>query len=454
MQIPNISELEERYVWGRDYSNENVWIRRLVYVVRTLILLVRDFFDGYLNLRAMSLVYTTLLSLVPLLALSFSLLKGFGIHNRLEGTVESYLAPLGAEKSAEIAASIISFVDNMNVRVLGAIGLAFLVFTVISLMQKIESAFNDVWRVQRQRSFGERFTTFISALTIGPLLVFSAVAITASMMNTSVMTYLQSLPIVGDVIETVAGLSSFVFIITAFTFLYHFIPNTRVRFAAALTGGCIAGGLWEIVGFGFATFASGASNYQAVYATFASAIFFLIWLYVSWLILLVGASVAFYHQHPEVVYMGRRQIHLSAAFTQEFALSILGRIGNRFYTGESGYTLPELAREYQLPGYVTERVLDLLADLDVLAQTDDEQAVYLPNVPFESTSVSEVVNAIAEYQPQNTYQPKLPEEPAIAGLCGQISHSRESALAELSLKDLALNLDAGSPIAALVAAKE
>ena len=210
MQIPNIGDLEERYIWGRDYSNENVWIRRLVYMVRTLILLARDFFDGYLNLRAMSLVYTTLLSLVPLLALSFSLLKGFGVHNRLEGTVESYLAPLGAEKSAEIAASIISFVDNMNVRVLGAIGLAFLVFTVISLMQKIESAFNEVWRVQRQRSFGERFTTFISALTIGPLLVFTAVAITASMMNTSLMTYLQSLPVVGAFIETVVGLGLFV----------------------------------------------------------------------------------------------------------------------------------------------------------------------------------------------------------------------------------------------------
>ena len=158
MLITTIRDLEQRYIWERDYSHEPVWLRGLVHVTRMLILLIHDFLDGDLNLFAMSLVYTTLLSFVPLLALSFSILKGFGVHNRLEDTLQSYLAPLGDEKSIQLAENIVGFVDNMNVRVLGAVGLAFLLYTVISLMQKVEGAFNDVWRVQQQRSFGERFT--------------------------------------------------------------------------------------------------------------------------------------------------------------------------------------------------------------------------------------------------------------------------------------------------------
>jgi membrane protein len=380
MLIARIRDLEQRYVWERDYTDAPFWIRGSVYALRTLILLIHDFFDGDLNLRAMSLVYTTLLSLVPLLALSFSILKGFGVHNRLDETLKGYLAPLGEEKGAQIAENIIGFVDNMNVRVLGAVGLAFLIYTVISLMQKIEGAFNDVWRVERQRSFGERFTTFISVLTIGPLLVFTALAITGSVMNTEAMGYLQSIPAIGAIITMLAHLAPFAFIIIAFTFLYALIPNTRVSVGAAAAGGIVAGVLWEILSFAFAFFAAGASKYQAIYATFASAIFFLIWLYVNWLILLVGASVAFYRQHPEVVYMGRRKIHLSPAFTEQFALSILHRVGKRFYAAQPGYTLRGFADAYQMPSYAIEHVLAVLTGIGVLTRTDEDPATYVPNV--------------------------------------------------------------------------
>ncbi|MDH3713451.1 MAG: YihY/virulence factor BrkB family protein [Gammaproteobacteria bacterium] len=441
MLIARIRELEQRYIWERDYSGEPFWVRGSVHVIRTLILLIHDFLDGDLNLRAMSLVYTTLLSLVPLLALSFSILKGFGVHNRLEGTLQSYLAPLGEEKGAQIAENIIGFVDNMNVRVLGAVGLAFLLYTVISLMQKIEGAFNDVWRVEQQRSFGERFTTFISVLTIGPLLVFSALALTGSVMNTAAMSYLQSIQLVGALIKMLAHLAPFIFIIAAFTFLYAFIPNTRVSIGAAFAGGLVAGVLWELLSFAFAYFASGASKYQAIYATFASVIFFLIWLYMNWLILLVGASVAFYRQHPEVVYMGRRKIYLSPAFTEQLALSILHKVGKRFYAAQPGYTLRGLVEAYRMPSFAIEHVLVVLAGIGILTRTGDDPTMYVPNVPFESTTVAEVVLAIADYQPENTYQPELPPEPAIAELHQQLAQGRQAVVDQLSLKDLARSLE-------------
>ncbi len=438
MMLSFLRDFEQRHIWGRDYRDAPWWQRTLVAGARTGILLVRDFFDGELNLRAMSLVYTTLLSLVPLLALSFSILKGFGVQNRLDDTLRSYLSPLGNEQAAQITDNVIAFVNNMNVRVLGAVGLVFLVYTVISLMQKIEDAFNKVWRIPAQRSFGERFTTFVSALTVGPLLIFAAIAVTGSVMNTALMSYLHSFAVIGTLIDTALRLVPFVLVITAFTFLYAFIPNTRVRLSAALTGGVIAGILWEGLSFGFASFAAGASKYQAVYATFASAILFMIWLYLNWLILLVGASVAFYHQHPEVLYMGKRRIYLSHALIDRYALSLLARIGRRFYAGESAESLADLAAACHVPGHALEKVLTRLEGIGVLTRTDDEPHRYVPAVPFETTPVHEVLRRLACYEPAGTYAPALPPEPAIEAIEAQWQQSGAEALAAVTLKDLAL----------------
>ncbi len=432
-----LNELEQRYLWDKDYRGAPWWQRWLVGGARTTILLVRDFFDGDLNLRAMSLVYTTLLSLVPLLALSFSILKGFGVQNQLDDTLRSYLAPLGEEQASQITDNVIGFVDNMNVRVLGAVGLVFLVYTVISLMQKIEDAFNRAWRIPEQRSFGERFTTFVSALTVGPILIFAALAITGSVMNTAVMDQLHSFAVLGSVIDAGLRLVPFVLVIAAFTFLYSFIPNTRVKFPAALTGGVIAGILWEALSFGFASFAAGASKYQAVYATFASAILFMIWLYLNWLILLVGASVAFYRQHPEVVYMGKREIHLSHALIERYALALMARIGRRFYAGEPSPTLAELATECRVPGHALERVLGRLEGIGVLAHTDDEPHRYVPSVPLETTPVHRMLEQLADYQPADTYAPAPPAEPALEAIEGRWRDGRDGALEDVTLKDLA-----------------
>ena len=168
--------------WKRAYSflTKDLWRVDLdilkggrAFLVKTLRLLAvssRDFSEGLINLRAMSLVYTTLLSLVPLLAVSFSVLKGFGVHNQIEPLLLNFLAPLGP-KGGEIAASIIGFVENLNVKVLGAVGLAVLLYTVFSLIQKIEDAFNDIWRVRRQRSLARKISDYMSVLLIGPVLI-------------------------------------------------------------------------------------------------------------------------------------------------------------------------------------------------------------------------------------------------------------------------------------------
>ena len=302
---------------------------------------------------------------------------------------------------------------------------------------EIESSFNHVWRIRAHRSFGERFATFLSAIAVGPLLIFSAMAITGAALNSSLMEYLQSFPVIGTAIQLLTRLIPFALIITAFTFLYAFIPNTRVRIGAALTAGVVAGAAWETLSFAFTSFAAGASNYQAVYATFASAVLFMIWLYLNWLILLAGASIAFYTQHPGVVSTGLREVHFNQAATDLYTLSLASRVGRRFYARQNAYTLAELAQEYRVPMHALDQLLSMLVDVGILARTDDAEPAYVPGVPFDSTSVAEALNRVEQFQPSDTYVPPTPDEPHIESVYEGVRETRDQSLNGLTLKELA-----------------
>jgi membrane protein len=306
-------------------------------------------------------------------------------------------------------------------------------------MQKIEGSFNNVWRIRISRNFVERFTTFLSAITVGPLLVFAAIAITGSLMSTSLMNHLHSISVIGGFIDLTLRITPFVLVIAAFTFLYAFIPNTHVRLSAALTGGIVAGVLWEALSFGFATYASATSSYQLVYATFATAIFFMIWLYLNWLILLIGASIAFYQQHPEIVATGLRKVHFSPALSADYVLSMLARIGRRFYAKAEPYTLAELSKMYRIPSHALESRLMMLVELGILAETDDGERRFIPAVPLDGTTVVDVLRKIDTFQPAQTYEPPLIAESNIVAIDEAIDQGRLEALSGLTLKQLALN---------------
>ncbi|MDH3930474.1 MAG: YihY/virulence factor BrkB family protein, partial [Deltaproteobacteria bacterium] len=166
-------------VWEVELSSLPWWKSWLTRVLRVFYVVIRDLLEGQLTLRAMSLVYTTLLAMVPLLAVSFSVLKGFGVHNQIEPLLLNFLRPMG-ERGVEVTSRIIGFVDSVKAGVLGSVGFALLIYTVISLIQKIEQACNDTWQVNRSRPLSQKFSDYLSVILIGPLLVFSALGITAS----------------------------------------------------------------------------------------------------------------------------------------------------------------------------------------------------------------------------------------------------------------------------------
>ena len=426
-------------LWEVQLSSLPWWKAWLTRVFRMAYVVVRDLVEGQLTLRAMSLVYTTLLSLVPLLAVSFSILKGFGVHNQIEPLLLNFLKPMG-ERGIELSSRIIGFVDSVKAGVLGSVGLGLLIYTVISLIQKIELACNDTWHISRTRPLSQKFSNYLSVILIGPLLVFTALGITASVMSTAVVQKLVAIKAFGSILELVTRLAPYLLVSAAFTFIYILVPNTRVRFRSALTGGLVAGILWEASGWGFASFVVTSARYTAIYSGFAILIMFMIWLYLSWLIVLLGASVAYYHQHPESVTVHRRELRLSGRMQEKLSLLIMTLVGKSFYESRPGLTLEDLAQRFGVPMGALEPILKALEEYGLLTRTGHEPPTYVPARPLDTTGLKDVLDAVrgANEMVELDLQGEL-EELAVDQLVDHLDQTVERALRGSTVKELALS---------------
>ncbi|MCO6411662.1 MAG: YihY/virulence factor BrkB family protein [Thiogranum sp.] len=435
-QLQQLYERSAGWLWSDKLRNASRVRHSLVMTLRIVFVLVRQLMQGQLNLRAMSLVYTTLLSLVPLLAFSFSVLKGFGVHNQLEPALLGFFEPLGPE-GAELTQRIIGFVDRVDVGVLGSLGLGFLLYTVVSLTQKVEESFNFVWQVDRLRSFAERFSSYLSVIMIGPVLVFTALGVTATVMNTSLVQELMEVEPFGHLIVLASKLIPYVLVIAAFTFVYMFVPNTRVKLAPAAIGGLVAGVLWQASGWGFAAFIASSSKYAAIYSGFAILILMLIWLYIGWLILLLGAQVAFYVQHSEYVTREPVQLRLSNRLQEHLVLQIMFLVADNYIKQRDPWTLDELVQHLGLPMQPIHRVLRLLVDSGVLSETGGEPPAYLPRRDIDTITVAALLDvARSAGETRMLAKATLPYQAQVAGTMETIRKAVEAELGEQTLRDL------------------
>lgn len=351
--------------------------------------LYADMSQGEISLRAMGLVYTSLLSLVPLLALSFSVLKGFGVHNQLEPLLQQFLAPLG-DKATELTQQVLGFVDNVQVGVLGVAGLATLLYTVVSLMQKIEEAFNFMWQVPQPRSLLAQFRDYLSMVLIGPILLFSALGLWSAITRMAIIQTLANIQPFGLLLSTLVALSPALLIILAFTFLYLFIPNTTVKPLAAFGGALIAGISWQIAGWVFATFVVKFGQQTAIYSIFASLFLFMLWLHVGWIIVLTGVRLAYYFHYPEAIYLPRQPKESSIQGRELVATAVLKEIVQRFMSKSPPATLEELRHVIPISRFLISHVLDELVTYGILSRDDQPDTHYLLRVDPQQLTVEEI----------------------------------------------------------------
>ena len=354
--------------------------------------LLRDLLQGQLSLRAMSLVYTTLLSVAPLLALAFAVLKGLGYSQYLEPVLYQFLQPIGDIKAAELTANMMHSVNGVRGGVLGSLGLALLLYTVISTIQKVEESFNFVWRVEQPRSWTRRIHEYLSVMALGPVLVVAAIGVFTALSRSDAAQTLTRLDAVAWLLHYLKQLTPFVLVSMAFTFVYGFVPNTRVRWMAALIGGVAAGALWTAGGVLFTRFVAGSTQTALIYAGFAIFIVALIWLYTSWLILLVGAQLSFYVQHPQSLRAGQREVHLTAALRERLGFSVMYLIARDFKQRGALWTLNSLSQQLDLPAHNLKSVLAALESHHLLIITHDEH--YVPARDLHHIKLVDILDAV------------------------------------------------------------
>lgn len=382
----------EELLWNPRVAEQSEIVKILVRFIRFAYALLRDVLTSTLTLRAMGLVYITILSIVPMLALTVSALKGFGIHqSTLKPLLLRALQPLGVE-GIEITDRLIGFVENIEGGLLAGLGLLLLIYTTVSMINKIESSLNFVWRVTNARNLAERFGRYLSVVIIGPLLMITAMGLIATIGSNALVEKVLQISFLGATAVMIGKLMPYVLVSVAFAFLFWFIPNTRVRFSAALVGGLTGGVLWAFSGVAFATFIVQSMRNITIYASFAIVIIALMWLYISWIILLIGAQTSFYFQNPDYLRLGYRELNIGNRMREQSALSLMLLVADSFRNSGQAYTSNMIGLKLGLPGVLLSPVIQRLVNAGLLEVGSRDQL--LPASDPGSISVGAVFEAI------------------------------------------------------------
>jgi membrane protein len=423
-------------LWNKDAALGNKAMSFEIKALRLIYVIIKGFSEEQLILRAMSLVYTTLLSFVPLLAVSFSVLKAFGVHTRFLIFLYYFLEPLG-DSGIDLSMKIIGFVENVKISVLGSIGLSSLIYTVISTIQKIESALNYIWNIKGTRGFSQRFSNYMSVLLVGPVLIFSALGITTTLMSSTAMKKFMAIQMLGPVMYMISRLVPYLLIATAFTLIYMLLPNTRVRFRSALAGGIAAAVLWQTIGWIFTSFVASSAQHSAIYSGFASLILFLIWLYWNFLTLLIGARISFYMQYPQLLDAGSKVTMLSDRLKEKLALAIMFLVARNFHGNQPHWKFVSFTQKLGVPSEFVREVLSILEEKGLLVATHDEPPAYLPGKDLEMITLNEIITSVRISGEDSQSDSKaLASIPEVDGLMKHMEQAIALSLDKQTLKDL------------------
>ena len=432
-RIKQLKGFLEEELWQVDLAGLSRTKRSLFRHLRIICFSVRGFIDNRCLLLSSALTYTTLLSLVPLLALTFSILKGLGVQNRLEPILLEKLSA-GSE---EVVTQIIRYIDHTNVKALGTLGLLGLLATAISVIGNIELALNRIWGVRRTRSLGRKFSDYLSVLLTCPILVTAALGLTSSIQSVTLVQQILELPGMSYLVLLLAVLSPYLLMWTALTFVYGYLPNTSVRIRSALFGGIIAGTLWQVAQWGYVHFQIGVAKYNAIYGAFAQLPIFLVWLYLGWSIVLLGAVISFAHQNVRAYGKDPSASGARYSFREELGLKLLWLVGKSFYAGEEPWSAEALSRKLDVPGRLVNEILEHHCNAEFLiAASRGEEEIYLLAQPPEKLRLDRVIEAMRDYGGNALKMNQLDGEGSLKKALDHVAESHRKALSHLTLKDL------------------
>jgi membrane protein len=421
----------------KDLSRSKSFFIRLV---RIIALAVRGFDENKCMFRASALTFYCLLSIVPVIALIFGIAKGFGLQKQVE---EQLLVKL--EGQEEVVTKIIDFANSLLAStsggVIAGIGVAFLFWTIIRVLSNIEKSFNDIWGVIKPRSFGRKFGDYLSMILVCPILLVISGSATI-FVSSQVKLVIEKIPLLqnlGQAFWLPVKLLPFVTIWVVFTFIFVFIPNTKVRFKSALIGGITAGTIFQIVQWVYINFQIGVAKYGAIYGSFAALPLFLIWLQMSWLIVLFGAEVSFAHQNVETYEFEPDCLSVSKSFKKLLSLFIVQRLVRKFCNGEKPTDASILSHELEIPIRLVRQILYELSESGVLSEvrnSKDKEFAYQPAIDVDKITIKFVLDQLESHGTHDIPVAKLGELDKLSDRLRQLGELAEKSPANILLKNI------------------
>ena len=422
----------DRYLFG-EYSEGTTTGALALRLLRYPYALLRDLSRGQINLYAMGLVYATLLSLVPLIAFAFAVLKAFGAHTELQPIILEFFKPMGADAAAEFTQKVMDFANSVSTGLVGAVGLALLLWTLLGTIKKVEDGFNFLWRVEHARSFARRVTEYVALLIVGPIVVVSFLGLSHNALDTASAGFGRYVPFFDRVSDFSKSMAPYFMVTAIFTAVYMFVPNTRVKWKPALIGGIAAGVLWAAVGNVFTALVVYSTRLTVVYAGFAIIVAALLWTYFGWLILLIGAQLSFYVQNRNYLRMGLTELRLSAVQREQLTLKVMFLIGRSYHDGKTRWSVDTLGHELAMPGIAVSRIVHALEGAHLLTMTDDERL--LPARDLGQISIQEIVD-IARNEKAGQVGWRNLKIPAVDAISKTMDDAWRKSCGEMTLRDL------------------
>jgi membrane protein len=448
-----LQEIDDWFVRAINFVTVDIWRIRLedlpfgksflIKQLRIFLLTVRGFDEDKCLTRASSLTFYTLLSIVPVMAMLFGVAKGFGIEKLLKDELTKLVIKLPEQK--EVLTKVMEYAESLlettRGGVVGGIGLALLFWSVIKVLSNIEASLNDIWEIKEARSWGRKFSDYLAVMLISPMLIL--VSSSATVFITSQITQLTEkimlLGMLSPFIFLSFKLIPYVLVWILFTIIYVLMPNTRVNLKAGLVAGIIAGTIFQVVQWGYISFQIGATRYNAIYGSFAALPLFLMWVQISWWVVLFGAELSFAHQNVGTYEYEPDSKKVSPAFKKVLTLQIAHLLIKNFANGDRPLTDVEIGNQLKIPIRLVHNILYDLVQSRVISETttrEDQRFGYQPARDINTLTIKYVVDAVEQNGSNNIPVARTEEFKALSKALDKFRDEMEASPANRLLKDI------------------
>ena len=366
------------------------------YVLKVVYLSIQRYVGNRVQIRAKALTYSTVFSLVPILALLFAIAKGFGFSNLMESMLRSGI-PIGGETMDTVMSFIDSYLEHTHSGIFIGIGLIILLWAIISLTGNIEQSMNQIWGVRKQRSYFRKITDYFSMFLLLPVLIILLGG--WSIFMSTIYENLRDLLFLSTFVNFIIKLTPYVLTGLIFTAMYIFFPNTKVKFRHAIIPGLITGFVFQAFFYFYINIQVNISGYNAIYGTFAAIPLLLFFINIAWCIILFGVELTYVSQNIQQYNFNEDVDNVSHRFRDFACVLLMSVICRRFRDGQEPYTVSELSKASDIPYRLAEQTTHELEACGLIytigePDTKADAIRYVPALDIAQLTVGRVLEII------------------------------------------------------------